>query len=157
MIAFPVLYPWPDKEPTYRGKRLSEYLYHLGGSGERVDDDMEAFVELGTNAIPYIRKALSVRDTQGRKALLWLSTKQSFLRIQIRPAVDTHIAALSAYKGVLEAVYEGKAEPSTAETCTNEVRALLNDPDPTTKGMAEEVLHLMGSVKLHAENKASAE
>ena len=89
------LWIWPPKEPVYDGKRLREYLYDLAGKREYYTEDLGAFIEFGTNAVPYVRRALRAKDSPARNVLVWLAQRQSLIRLRIRPAVETHRAALA--------------------------------------------------------------
>jgi hypothetical protein len=140
LVAAGILWIWPPKEPVYEGKPLREYLYDLGGTGENITEDIVAFIEFGTNAVPYVRRALRTKDSAARSMLVWLARRQSLIRLRVRSAVETRQAALNAYRGILEAAYEGKADPAVVGACAPQVRALLSDPDPTTKFRAEEIV-----------------
>jgi hypothetical protein len=150
---------WPRRDPVYRGKSLGDYLDHLAvcsGQGGSREEDVEAFVQFGTNAIPYVRDAFRTRDTAPRRVMAWVAAKQSFIKIRIRPAAYEHCAALDAYAGILEAIDEGSGDPSAAEACAPELRVLLKDPDPTIRNRADELLHLAASVKARAESRKRA-
>jgi hypothetical protein len=154
-----VLSVWPRRDPVYRGKPLSDYLDHLAvcsGQGGNREEDLEAFVQFGTNAIPYVRNAFRTRDTAPRRVMAWVAAKQSFIKVHIRPAGYAHCAALDAYAAILEAIDEGSGAPSAAEACAPELRVLLKDPDPTIRNRAGELLHLAASVKARAESRNRA-
>jgi hypothetical protein len=144
----------PSREPVYKGRRLGEYLYHFGVSGESTDDDLEAFIEFGTNGVPFVRRALQVRDTPSRKIAVWLAVKIPWLKLRVHSASETHLAALYAYDGILQAIDEGRGEPSGAEACASEIHSLLKDPDPFVRFRANIVLEGIGGVKAHAQDDA---
>jgi hypothetical protein len=145
---------WP-RQPAYRGIRLNESFYHMGAGGN-TDDDAVAFINFGTNALPYLRKALQARDTEYRRLLVWFGTRQTWIKIRMRPATETHQTALLAYKGFLEAVDEGFAEPSAAEACVPQITALLKDRDPLTREMARDVLAMVEFIKRDASRRRNA-
>lgn len=149
-----VLLKGPDTEPVYRGKRLHEYLDHFSVVGESTDEDLEAFIAFGTNATPYVRAAFRVRDTPIRRMTAWVALKAPWLKLRVRPVVEIHEAALDAYRGILEAIGEGRGDPSAADDCAPEIRRLLKDADPSVRMRAAEVFHLIGYVKKNHDPQA---
>lgn len=96
-----------EEEPEHDGKTISEWLevfqqqrVPTGAFGSTrtptsgpADDAIRA---MGTNAMPYILAELRAEDSQLETLRLWLSRKQSLIRLRSQPAYVRRIAACGA-------------------------------------------------------------
>jgi hypothetical protein len=157
-------YCWPSKVPVYKGMRVEEYIqgFHditvLPFLNSRVrqvtisgpatvsssvsvvlwseipfDADTDAaFRIFGTNALPYLRAAMRARNTRDLRTLAWLATHIPWLRIRPRSIDDEHMNALRIYSRILDKDYWRDSRAA----CEPEVRALMDDPNPSTRRFA---------------------
>ncbi|MDB6109188.1 MAG: domain containing protein [Pedosphaera sp.] len=98
-IGWQVLRP---QEPVYQGKRLSAWLAELdkemppsnyvGTNGPVA----AALQQMGTNAIPCLRRLLKAKDSRLKARLIAFANKQRWVRIHITPADDRHRRAALA-------------------------------------------------------------
>jgi hypothetical protein len=92
---------------------VKEYVYSCRGSVE----GSEALRHFGTNALPEIRRALRVRDTATRRALVWLAGHQRIVKVNVKSAENIHFSGLLAYEDILELVHERHLSPVVADSC----------------------------------------
>jgi hypothetical protein len=130
-------------EPVFKGKTVREYVYSCAGSTE----GYEAVRHFGTNALPDISRALRVRDTAARRALVWLGRHQKVIKVPVNSAEDIHFAAYFAYKPILELVYERWLPPAVADSCAPEIRALAVQGGIDESNACVDLLHAIEFVK----------
>jgi hypothetical protein len=126
---------WPSREPMYKGRGVREYLYDFKLSNVGHADAVSALSYFGTNAVPYIRALLRVRDSQSRRACLWVASKVPRLKLRVWSADAAHAKALDAYLVILANGYWGAERAA----CASEVRDLTNDPVPYIRSEARVV------------------
>jgi len=130
-------------EPVFKGLTVSEWIYNRGGSTE----GYEALRHFGTNALPDISRALRVRDTAARRALVWLGRHQKVIKVPVGSAEDIHFSAFFAYKPILELVYERWLPPAVADSCAPEIRALAAQGGIDESNACVDFLHNIEFVK----------
>lgn len=140
------LYPFRSAQLVFKGHTVRDLVYNSGGS----DDCDAAMRHFGTNALPDISSALRVRDTPARRALVWLGAHQRIIKFHSRPAAEIHFSAFSAYRGILELVYERWLPPEVADTCAPEIRALAARSGIQESNECAELLHSIDFVKTNA-------
>jgi hypothetical protein len=146
------------QEPVWKGKSLSHYLFPEPNAGFTLDQECEAFTHFGTNMLPYLSKALRVRDTSFRRALVRLTAKPPFQKLRVRPATEYHQAALYTYMDfIMQPVSDGRMVTTAADACVPEITALLQDPDPLTRELATIVLHYLPFAKWHANSDGNTQ
>jgi hypothetical protein len=128
-------------EPVYKGKRVREYLNDWNWVMRNPQAGDEAFKFFGTNAVPYVRAGLRTRDTWFRRLLLWVKPRAPWLKIRVHPAWEERFAALIVYCRILAWDNWGDA----SATCAPELRALMNDPSPTIREAATNVVRQFSS------------
>jgi hypothetical protein len=99
-----------EREPVYRGKRLSVWLnaYQLHGlAGVETwqvrmaqQDAEEAVRHTGTNALPVLLRMLRAKDPAWKMALLNLAARQHAIKVTFKPAEEHNYQACCAF-GVL--------------------------------------------------------
>jgi hypothetical protein len=69
------------REPANEGRRLSEWVADLGSgrTPQQVAKAQKAVRTIGTNALPFLIKALRTRDSALKRTLIELSRKQSLM------------------------------------------------------------------------------
>jgi HEAT repeat protein len=84
-------------EPRYEGRRVSAWVRELQGKGPAARARAEkALRQIGTNAIPVLRRELRSEDSTVKLALLRLFWRQDRVRIQAMPARGWHVRAALA-------------------------------------------------------------
>ena len=129
----------PPKEPSYKGRPLSDWLTQFN-EGNMADDTSkdpndlecrEALQHIGTNAIPFLLRILRAKDSAVKVKLMDLAERQSFINIPIS-SVDEE-----KYKAIIGFYLLG-------DLATNAIPELIeisaNSPSPASKRSAEEVL-----------------
>ena len=125
---------------------MREYVYTRAGSME----GYEAVRHFGTNALPDISRALRVRDTAARRALVWLGRHQKVIKVPVSSAEDIHFSAFFAYEPILELVYERWLPPAVADSCAPEIRALATQGGIDESNACVDLLHAIEFTKTHA-------
>jgi hypothetical protein len=88
--------------PVYQGKRLGAWLADLdtemppSNFSDTNGPASTAIQQIGTNAIPYLRSLLKVKDSHVKMALMSFTDRHSWLRIRLTPADVLHRRAASA-------------------------------------------------------------
>ncbi len=92
---------WSEREPSYHGKRLSEWVAHYG-SGLQADSAQadEAVRAVGTNAIPVLLRMLHTRDSDFKRKLIELSNRQSFIQSPFKYAFVPQRDASFAFRAL---------------------------------------------------------
>ena len=93
-----------ESEPAYQGKRLSTWLDELDKEMPRSNYSTTngpaamAIQQIGTNAIPGLRRMLKAKDWRLKSGLIDLASKQRVVRIHFTPTDDLRRrAALAAF------------------------------------------------------------
>jgi hypothetical protein len=141
-------------QPTYQGRSMSQHLSDIDASGPARDKAENAFARLGTNAVPFLRRALQARDNPPKRVLLWALRKQSLVKLPLRPAVQTQRLALVAYGNLIRSVRSGSADLALADACTEEITALAIHADEHTSLLANDILRRAAAAKLEAATRA---
>ena len=112
LMAWQMSQAWVQKEPVYRGERLSVWLnayrkYGLAGVEtwqvrlEQQDAD-EAVRRIGTNALPTLLRMLRAQDSALKVKFMDLAAKQHLIQIRYTAAEEQHYQACCAF-GMLRA------------------------------------------------------
>jgi hypothetical protein len=136
--------------PTYQGIGIDKYLPDLALTGPPGEKARDAFANLGTNAVPFLRRSLQAKDTLPKRALLRLLDRQPFLKIPLRPAVQTQRLALLAYDALVRSVQDGREPPALADACTEDITELAMHSDQSTSLIANDTLRRAAAAKLEA-------
>ena len=132
------LYFWP-REPSYQGKRLSEWLAELDirntSEANSRDQAAKAVCAVGTNALPTLTTMLCTKDSPWTKALIKLNAKQSLFHFPVAPASVVQARALQAY-GILG----GLAEANVPVL----IRILEEEPSPEIRACVASALGQIG-------------
>jgi HEAT repeat protein len=94
VVAAALLWAGRSREPSYQGKRLSQWMDVLVPSDDAPDDAShkqatEAIRHIGTNALPFLLAELQYKESPFDKALDWLNEKRSFRELRGK-AKDEH-------------------------------------------------------------------
>lgn len=83
-----IIYALRPQEPEYQGRRLNEWLEHLGnrtwGGGTNEGEAEEAIRKIGTNALPALVRNLSLPASESfpRRKIKRVLSSQSFVRFK---------------------------------------------------------------------------
>lgn len=97
-----------DREPEYQGKPLSYWLEKLPLDPPHDPPGIEAQLAvraIGTNALPYLLRAITSQDSQVRKDLISLDDRISMIDLHLEPAskkVDQAVAGFIALGEIAE-------------------------------------------------------
>lgn len=83
------------KEPTYKGKTLTEWIFYWP---PQALEKREAILAIGTNALPTLLKLVSARDGAIKGKLAKFLNQQNLVNIHIHTAYEKHAAAFYAYQ-----------------------------------------------------------
>ena len=130
------------REPVYEGKTLSEWLSGYDyASGDTVEDyekhgreSDEAVRHIGTNALPFLEKMYTAKDSKLKKKLIALAGKQSLIKFKFTTASDLKSQASS---GIY--VLGQKAKPLIPMVIRS-----LGDPEPHATFRAAQILAKIG-------------
>ncbi len=76
VAAVAVAFVWPrEKEPEYKGKKLSQWLRPAFNGSEPTADAIEAVRAMGTNALPDLLKKIAYQDSPGRNRFIVVAQK----------------------------------------------------------------------------------
>ncbi len=94
----------PPREPSYKGRSLSDWLqdYYISFGVQKVESPAvdEAVRHIGTNAIPTLLRMLLARDSRLKAASIWLLNQQNFVRMRITPAWEKNREANLAFEAL---------------------------------------------------------
>jgi hypothetical protein len=120
MVGFAFVYATRERDPVYKGRRLSEYLREVHGIGlgwggmEQIEPGIvpdpprpgnmeasEAVLSVGTNALPMLVRLLGTRESRAKPWLRQLAGKYPVFKRLLRPGSDTvfqrNMSALLAF------------------------------------------------------------
>jgi len=84
---------WPsEREPEYKGITLTKYLDRAAGSPN--EELTEAIKHIGTNALPYLLRAVDYHPPRWKFALGWKILKLPWTKLNGRLALWLHFAAI---------------------------------------------------------------
>jgi len=90
-----------SQQPTYGGKKLSQWLADLNYSGDPADVSAQAAVKaIGTNALPHILPMLCAQDSSFELNVMRLLRKQSLIKISWIPASEKRQRAARAVRAL---------------------------------------------------------
>jgi HEAT repeat protein len=92
-----------EREPAYQGKTLSQWMkgYEPNKDDETIDDARRrekdadnAIRHIGTNALPFLAKMFTAKDSKLKEKLMALTQRQSLIKFNFTPASDKHFLAV---------------------------------------------------------------
>ena len=116
------------EDPTYKGKRYSEWLY---GTGQ---NRREALKGIGAEAAPFLMHEFEARDSLLKVKLLAVLPQKTKDMLGLRPANVRRSRSFCAFVGIAN-----QAECAVPSLCK-----LLEDPDPDLARRAASALGYMG-------------
>jgi hypothetical protein len=85
------LYLHQDREPSYQGRKLSEWLEDHSYQQRRTKQDTALLIactnavrQIGTNAIPFLLKSIPSKDGEFKKRIKFLLGRQSVIRFHFK-------------------------------------------------------------------------
>jgi HEAT repeat protein len=123
VVASALLWAGRSREPSYQGKRLSQWMDVLAHSSDAPDNPprkqaTKAIRHIGTNALPFLLAEMKYKESPFDKALFWLNQKQAFKEFTV----------VTEHEHVDRAQWAFRALGPAAKPAIPALTAMLNGP-----------------------------